>query len=55
MMAADLPEMAAAAGLVKAGWTAFDERGAGRLADLHWPERREWHFPWAVFEAEMPS
>jgi ubiquinone/menaquinone biosynthesis C-methylase UbiE len=55
MMAADLPEMAAAAGLVKAGWTAFDERGAGRLAALNWPERREWHFPWAVFEAEMPA
>jgi ubiquinone/menaquinone biosynthesis C-methylase UbiE len=55
MMAADLPAMAGAAGLVKAGWTAFDERGAGRLEGLSWPARREWHFPWAVFEAEMPA
>lgn len=55
MMAADLVAMAQAAGLVKAGWTAFDERGAGRLEGLSWPQRREWHFPWAVFEAEMPA
>jgi len=55
MMAADLPAMAAAVGLTGGRWTAFDERGAGRLETLAWPERREWHFPWAVFEAEMPA
>jgi SAM-dependent methyltransferase len=41
-----------AAGLADARWTAFDERGPGRLDSLAWPDRREWHFPWAVLEAE---
>jgi len=54
MMAADLTAMARAAGLGGARWTAFDERAAGRLAELRWPTRTEWHFPWAVFEAEKP-
>lgn len=36
---------------LRARWVAFDERGAGRLDELHWPERDEWHFPWAVLEA----
>jgi ubiquinone/menaquinone biosynthesis C-methylase UbiE len=35
-----------------ARWVAFDERGEGRLDELSWPERPEWHFPWAVLEAE---
>ncbi|HLI14635.1 MAG TPA: methyltransferase domain-containing protein [Acidimicrobiales bacterium] len=39
------------AGLADARWLAFDERGAGRLDDARWPERPEWHFPWAVLEA----
>lgn len=55
MLAADLPAMAAAAGLSGARWTAFDERGAGRLDAARWPVRREWHFPWAVLEAEKPA
>jgi ubiquinone/menaquinone biosynthesis C-methylase UbiE len=52
---ADLPALCAEAGLVAARWVAFDERGAGRLPALRWPERREWHFPWAVLEAEKPA
>jgi ubiquinone/menaquinone biosynthesis C-methylase UbiE len=54
-IAADLPALCAEAGLIAARWVAFDERGAGRLPDLRWPERREWHFPWAVLEAEKPA
>lgn len=54
-MAADLPAMCADAGLRGARWVAFDERGVGRLDDLHWPSRPEWHFPWAVLEAEKPA
>jgi ubiquinone/menaquinone biosynthesis C-methylase UbiE len=48
---ADLPAIARAAGFRDAAWVAFDERGGGRLPTLAWPERPEWHFPWAVFEA----
>lgn len=55
MMAADTPAMAAAAGFGRAGWTAFDERGAGRLPEAAWPERAEWHFPWAVLEASRAA
>lgn len=55
MMAADLPAMAEAVGLQNARWVAFDERGAGRLETLEWPARSEWHFPWAVLEAECPA
>jgi SAM-dependent methyltransferase len=55
MMAADLPAMAQRAGLANARWVAFDERGAGRLDPLAWPARAEWHFPWAVLEAEKPA
>lgn len=55
MMAADLVAMARAAGLTNARWSAFDERGAGRLAALAWPARAEWHFPWAVLHAEKPQ
>jgi len=55
MMAADLPAMAAQAGLAHARWVAFDERARGRLDSLAWPPRAEWHFPWAVLEAEKPA
>ncbi|WP_303810145.1 class I SAM-dependent methyltransferase [Sandarakinorhabdus limnophila] len=55
MLAADVPAMAAAAGLINVGWTAFDERGAGLLDGLAWPDRLEWHFPWAVLAAEKPQ
>jgi ubiquinone/menaquinone biosynthesis C-methylase UbiE len=55
MMAADTVAMAQQAGLGKGQWVAFDERGAGRRADLTWPDRPEWHFPWAVLEAEKPA
>jgi ubiquinone/menaquinone biosynthesis C-methylase UbiE len=51
-MAADTVAICADAGLGGARWVAFDERGAGRLGTLDWPERAEWHFPWAVLEAE---
>ena len=52
MMAADTLAMAEAAGLRNVRWTAFDERDVGRLPELSWPKRAEWHFPWAVLEAE---
>ena len=52
MMAADTVAMARAAGLRSPHWRAFDERSAGRLTALQWPKRPEWHFPWAVLEAE---
>ncbi len=55
MMHADLVALAQSAGLINARWVAFDERGAGRLPELQWPQRREWHFPWAVLEAEKPQ
>jgi ubiquinone/menaquinone biosynthesis C-methylase UbiE len=51
----DVAAMAESAGLREARWVAFDERGAGRLDDLEWPDRKEWHFPWAVFEATRPG
>lgn len=55
MLLSDLAAMASEAGLTAARWTAFDERALGRLAELRWPERSEWHFPWAVLEAEKPT
>jgi len=55
MMDADLQAMAAAAGLTNWRVTAFDERDQGRLETRSWPSRREWHFPWAVVEAEKPA
>jgi ubiquinone/menaquinone biosynthesis C-methylase UbiE len=55
MMKADVGGMAQAAGLLGIRWRAFDERGRGLLDDLKWPVRREWHFPWAVLEAEKPT
>jgi ubiquinone/menaquinone biosynthesis C-methylase UbiE len=51
-IAADLPARCAAAGLGAAQWVAFDERGQGRLPERRWPARPEWHFPWALLEAE---
>lgn len=54
-MAADTVAMCDAVGLTNARWVAFDERGAGRLDTLAWPVRDEWHFPWAVLEAEKPQ
>ncbi len=55
MMSADLAAMARAAGLADVRWTAFDERAAGDLDGEHWPERAEWHFPWAVLHARKPA
>ena len=52
---ADLPKLCAETGLANARWVAFDERGAGRLPELRWPDRPEWHFTWAVLEAEKPA
>lgn len=52
MFDADVPAMCADAGLIDARWVAFDERGTGRLEGLRWPRRAEWHFPWAVLEAQ---
>lgn len=51
LFAVDVLELCRRAGLADAGWVAFDERGAGRLETASWPERSEWHFPWAVLEA----
>jgi len=55
MMAADTVRMAESAGFRNVHWTAFDERAAGRLPTLAWPQRAEWHFPWAVLEAEKTA
>jgi ubiquinone/menaquinone biosynthesis C-methylase UbiE len=55
MLLADLTKMARDAGLINVRWTAFDERAHGRLDDLRWPRREEWHFPWAILEAEKPE
>jgi ubiquinone/menaquinone biosynthesis C-methylase UbiE len=55
MMEADTVAMAEAAGFRNAGWRAFDEREIGRLPSLAWPTRTEWHFPWAVLEAEKAA
>lgn len=55
MMAADIRGMAQAAGLHGIRWRAFDERGPGLLEGSNWPARKEWHFPWAVLEAEKPA
>ena len=55
MMASDTVGMVEATGMTGAAWVAFDERGAGRLDTLAWPKRPEWHFPWAVLEAEKPQ
>ena len=52
MMEADTAAMAREAGFATAAWTAFDERGMGRLEEARWPVRSEWHFPWAVLEAK---
>jgi SAM-dependent methyltransferase len=51
----DVLELCQRAGLVDARWVAFDERGAGRLDTAAWPQRPEWHFPWAVLEARKPE
>ena len=55
LLAANVPALCAEAGLTNANWVAFDERGAGRLPECRWPDRPEWHFPWAVLEAEKPA
>lgn len=55
MMQADLAALAGRAGLTGARWVAFDERGEGLLPALSWPVRPEWHFPWAVLQAEKPQ
>jgi len=54
-IASDLVRMARQAGFTNIRWTAFDERRDGRLPQLEWPQRSEWHFPWAVLEAEKPA
>ncbi|MGQ0385135.1 MAG: class I SAM-dependent methyltransferase [Gammaproteobacteria bacterium] len=54
-MAADVAALARAAGLEAVRWRAFDERGDGVLDRLEWPSRSEWHFPWAVLEAEKAA
>ncbi len=54
-MSADMDALCRRAGLSDARWVAFDERGGGRLDTLAWPERSEWHFPWAVLEARKPA
>ena len=55
LFATDVVELCRRAGLVDAQWAAFDERGDGRLSSASWPQRSEWHFPWAVLEARKPE
>jgi ubiquinone/menaquinone biosynthesis C-methylase UbiE len=55
MLMTDLTALARETGLVNVRWIAFDERAHGCLDGLSWPDRPEWHFPWAVLEAEKPS
>jgi SAM-dependent methyltransferase len=55
MLRTDVVAMARDAGLARVRWLAFDERERGRLEQLAWPERPDWHFPWAVLEAEKPA
>lgn len=50
LFATDLCAVATAAGLSNPTWTPFDERSQGLRAE-GWGDRREWHFPWAVFSA----
>jgi ubiquinone/menaquinone biosynthesis C-methylase UbiE len=54
-LSADVPALCAAAGLSNARWVAFDERAVGRLPEKAWPQRSEWHFPWAILEAEKSA
>lgn len=53
LFATDVVKACTEAGLVEAGWSAFDERGGGLQPD-GWPARPEWHFPWAVLSATKP-
>lgn len=55
MLESDLVAMARDAGFSNVRWVAFDERGQGALGTLEWPKRTDWHFPWAVLEAEKPA
>jgi ubiquinone/menaquinone biosynthesis C-methylase UbiE len=48
----DMDRLCREAGFRQARWHPFDERGAGMLQDGGWPDRPEWHFPWAVLLAE---
>jgi ubiquinone/menaquinone biosynthesis C-methylase UbiE len=50
----DVVDLCKRVGFADACWVAFDERQVGRLNQLVWPKRREWHFPWAVLEARLP-
>ena len=47
----DVVALCAELGFVNAEVRPFDERGAGLLPAGPWPERPEWHFPWAVIRA----
>jgi ubiquinone/menaquinone biosynthesis C-methylase UbiE len=50
----DLKRLCADVGFVDTELRAFDERGAGLLPGERWPERDDWHFPWAVLRARKP-
>lgn len=50
LFATDLVAYAAELGLESVSWTPFDERSEGRRPE-GWGDRKEWHFPWAVFSA----
>lgn len=52
LLGADVLGWCAELGLTDAAWAPFDERAAGMLPPgAGWPERAEWHFPWAVLMA----
>lgn len=54
LFALDLVAYCSELGLEDARWTAFDERTEG-LRPQGWPERTDWHFPWAVLSARRPA
>lgn len=54
LMEFDVERELAAVGLAGARWVPFDERTGAELPDGY-PERAEWHLPWAVLEAHKPA
>lgn len=54
LMEFDVVRELSAVGLAGARWVPFDER-TGALLPEGFPERAEWHLPWAVLEAHKPA
>lgn len=47
LFATDTVGFSSSLGMENVAWTAFDERSEG-LRPQGWPNRNDWHFPWAV-------